>query len=134
MAAEEEGFEPSVPRSGTPVFETGPINHSGTPPSFRRLSRQFTKSSAFLEEFFEHFATFIGQDPRGDRDSVVEARVGDEAVQALAGTGLGIGRAIDKPREPALNDRAGAHRTGLESHVQGAIIKPPRPDLPAGPG
>src|SRR4051794_12869581 len=31
-SAEEEGFEPSVPRCGTPVFETGPFNHSGTPP------------------------------------------------------------------------------------------------------
>jgi hypothetical protein len=29
---EEVGFEPTVPRSGTPVFETGPFNHSGTPP------------------------------------------------------------------------------------------------------
>ena len=30
--AEEVGFEPTVPRRGTPVFETGPFNHSGTPP------------------------------------------------------------------------------------------------------
>ena len=32
LSAEEVGFEPTVPRSGTPVFETGPFNHSGTPP------------------------------------------------------------------------------------------------------
>jgi integrase len=31
---EEVGFEPTVPRCGTPVFETGPFNHSGTPPAF----------------------------------------------------------------------------------------------------
>src|SRR5262249_14254975 len=30
--AEEVGFEPTVPQCGTPVFETGPFNHSGTPP------------------------------------------------------------------------------------------------------
>jgi hypothetical protein len=30
--AEEVGFEPTVPGTGTPVFETGPFNHSGTPP------------------------------------------------------------------------------------------------------
>jgi hypothetical protein len=31
-AAEGEGFEPSVRRSRTTVFETAPFNHSGTPP------------------------------------------------------------------------------------------------------
>ncbi len=30
--AEKEGFEPSVAHDATPVFETGPINHSGTSP------------------------------------------------------------------------------------------------------
>lgn len=34
--AEEVGFEPTVPETGTPVFETGPFNHSGTPPGYRR--------------------------------------------------------------------------------------------------
>src|ERR1700684_4101842 len=37
LSAEEEGFEPTVPRRGTPVFETGPFNHSGTPPGLARL-------------------------------------------------------------------------------------------------
>jgi hypothetical protein len=32
LQAEEVGFEPTVPETGTPVFETGPFNHSGTPP------------------------------------------------------------------------------------------------------
>ena len=30
--AEEVGFEPTEPETGSPVFETGPFNHSGTPP------------------------------------------------------------------------------------------------------
>ena len=30
--AEGEGFEPSVTQGATPVFETDPFNHSGTPP------------------------------------------------------------------------------------------------------
>ena len=30
--AEGVGFEPTVPQDGTTVFETAPINHSGTPP------------------------------------------------------------------------------------------------------
>src|SRR3954449_10723334 len=32
---EGEGFEPSVRRSRTTVFETAPFNHSGTPPGTR---------------------------------------------------------------------------------------------------
>jgi hypothetical protein len=38
FTAEEVGFEPTVPGTGTPVFETGPFNHSGTPPSFARAN------------------------------------------------------------------------------------------------
>ena len=30
--AEEEGFEPPVPQSGTAVFKTARFNHSRTPP------------------------------------------------------------------------------------------------------
>jgi hypothetical protein len=44
LIAEEVGFEPTVPRSGTPVFETGPFNHSGTPPS-RRHTEPFTTNA-----------------------------------------------------------------------------------------
>ena len=32
-APEREGFEPSRPQSGLPVFETGPFNRSGTSPN-----------------------------------------------------------------------------------------------------
>ena len=42
--AEEVGFEPTVPRSGTPVFETGPFNHSGTPPVFVACQRSLEES------------------------------------------------------------------------------------------
>jgi hypothetical protein len=32
LEAEEVGFEPTEPETGSPVFETGPFDHSGTPP------------------------------------------------------------------------------------------------------
>ena len=32
QTAEEVGFEPTEPETGSPVFETGPFDHSGTPP------------------------------------------------------------------------------------------------------
>ncbi len=88
--AEEEGFEPSVPGTGTPVFETGPFNHSGTPPdnrekrpdsanpSFSRRvvsSQESTKSSPLLEEFCKDFAALCRQNPAGDLGPMIEARV-----------------------------------------------------------
>src|SRR5690606_5723337 len=36
--AEGVGFEPTVTTGATPVFETGPFNHSGTPPAGVRES------------------------------------------------------------------------------------------------
>jgi len=36
LLAEGEGFEPSVDRRPTTVFETAPFNHSGTPPQMSR--------------------------------------------------------------------------------------------------
>ncbi len=32
VVAERVGFEPTVPQNGTPVFETGTLNHSDTSP------------------------------------------------------------------------------------------------------
>ncbi len=46
--AEEEGFEPSVPRGGTPVFETGPFNHSGTPP--QKIGRLSSRSTSLKKQ------------------------------------------------------------------------------------
>jgi hypothetical protein len=84
--AEEVGFEPTVPRCGTPVFETGPINHSGTPPIVGQAEKpdlrgvQSTKFTPFLEEFCEDFPARPGEDPRGERDPVIEPRVVDNLI------------------------------------------------------
>lgn len=33
---EEVGFEPTDGQDPSPVFKTGPFNHSGTPPNWKR--------------------------------------------------------------------------------------------------
>ena len=38
--AEEVGFEPTEPRSGSTVFKTVPFNHSGTPPKGRAARKR----------------------------------------------------------------------------------------------
>ena len=45
IIAEGEGFEPSVTQGATPVFETDPFNHSGTPPGGREAT---TRPAAVL--------------------------------------------------------------------------------------
>ena len=65
LAAEEVGFEPTVPRRGTPVFETGPFNHSGTPPGGSRRDLSDSLGSvhrpSFLEESGEDRPAFVGR-------------------------------------------------------------------------
>ncbi len=39
VLAEGVGFEPTVPVKGTTVFETAPIDHSGTPPRWTLTKR-----------------------------------------------------------------------------------------------
>ena len=48
--AEGEGFEPSIPLSGIPVFETGRFNHSRTLPDGRRqFHSKYTMNSRKLQ-------------------------------------------------------------------------------------
>ena len=45
--AERQGFEPWVPIKGTPVFETGPFDRSGTSPRVLDGARHVFSSRAF---------------------------------------------------------------------------------------
>ena len=69
--AEEVGFEPTVPRRGTPVFETGPFNHSGTPPRVARLGDGRFCGTALFEEVGEDLAAFWLEDAGGEGGAVV---------------------------------------------------------------
>ena len=58
------GFEPTVPETGTPVFETGPFNHSGTPPGI--LGDQYTTAAAVAEELSQEQSALFGQEAPPD--------------------------------------------------------------------
>lgn len=62
--AEEVGFEPTEPETGSPVFETGPFNHSGTPP--KHSVRLQGGRSSILKEPREYHTTLFGKNPSGD--------------------------------------------------------------------
>ncbi len=61
MHAEGEGFEPSIPLGGIPVFETGRFNHSRTLPfgRSRYLNIQFTPAN--FKPKWLHASTLIIQ-------------------------------------------------------------------------
>ncbi len=83
--AEEVGFEPTVPRSGTPVFETGPFNHSGTPPEHTRSRLTSQQNSPWRI----HHGGFAPN--RGRRDAEETERQEKEWALVLGG---GRSRAI----------------------------------------
>ena len=45
---------------------------------------------------------------------------------------LGVPGSEDHPRDPRLHNSAGAHGTGLQRHIEGAVLQPPVPCLSAG--
>ncbi len=57
-AAERQGFEPWVPRSGTTVFETAPLNHSGISPYISLKRNQYPVSLFELILIFSKLLLF----------------------------------------------------------------------------
>ena len=48
----------------------------------------------------------------------------DDLHDAADGSGLGIARAVDQPRNARMHDRSGAHRAGLQRDVKLAAAEP----------
>src|SRR5690606_4335902 len=122
--AEEVGFEPTVPETGTPVFETGPFNHSGTPPGIGcNVGRWIGALSS--EEPGEQGGAFLGQEAAPDDSPVIQATIGGQSKEGIPGPSLGIGGTVDYQREASLHDCPGAHRAGLQGGVEAAAIESP---------
>ena len=107
--AEEVGFEPTVglhlhrfsrPALSTTqaplLFADGSSKRPRRAGAFGRASSHFTKCPAFLEEFFEHFATLSRHHARGDLAPVVEAGVRNHLIKTGAASGFGVSRAVDQ--------------------------------------
>ncbi len=104
----------------TPVFETGPFNHSGTPPGVVCLG-----NSSFPEELRQQGSAGFGKDTFRQADAMVQSRVVRQAVETPAGSRLRIDGPVNKPSDPAQADRPGAHRARLQGRVKRAAVEPP---------
>ena len=56
---------------------------------------------------------------------MVDHRLGEQVDHAADGAALRVGGAVDESRDPCQGDRAGAHRAGLEGHVDGGLEQSP---------
>ena len=113
--------------AATTVFETAPIDHSGTSPN---LLRPRPPASQATEEALEQAGTFPVQHTAGDLAGVIEARILDHVPQRAAGSGLWVVRPEHEPRDPCQHDSASAHGAWFEGDVENAVLEPPRPQGP----
>ncbi len=107
--------------AGTPVFETGPFGHSGTPPRVQSNVR-----TAGREEFREQRAAFLGQNTSRLSDPVIQPRIVDQSIEAPAGSGFGV----ERPRRRVDPSGSGRSRpahigTRFQGHIERAAIESP---------
>lgn len=82
------------------------------------------KAAQPRKEIAEQLRTFLFQNPRADDGGVVKGH--HKQVGHRPGTaGLGVPGAVDHPVQPRVDDGPGAHRAGLQRHIQLAAAQPP---------
>jgi len=54
---------------------------------------------------------------------VVEGGVVEDGEDGTAGSGFGVGRGVDEPRDARVDDGSGAHGAGFEGDVEGAVFE-----------
>ena len=84
-----------------------------------------------LKKRLQQGAAFRFQKPCLYLGAVVEGQ-SEEIDDGGTATGLGIGSTIDHPGDPGVDDSAGAHGTGLQGHIEGALPQPPAAQRAAG--
>src|SRR5450759_2309011 len=74
--------------------------------------------TAIPEERLDLLAAFVLEHAPGHLDVVIERRMFERTDGRLDRAGLGLGRAVDEPRDPRVDHRPHAHLAGLDRHIQ----------------
>jgi serine protease len=77
------------------------------------------------EELAQQAGALGLEHPAGHLGAVVEGGLGEHGEDAAGGAGLGVGGAEDDGGNAGEDDGAGAHRAGLEGHVEGRAGQAP---------
>ena len=86
-----------------------------------------------LEKFRHQGGGFGLPDALFHRGMVIKAHVEQTANRANRAE-FAVGRAVNHPGNPGVDDGAGAHGAGLQGHIQGAFPQPPATQAGAGFG
>jgi hypothetical protein len=114
--AERVGFEPTVTQKATTVFETAPIDHSGTSPMLLRRPQGREKRLQLL-------AALRPQNTTIQVAPMVQAAVLQQIMQRSASPGLRIHSTKHHPRNPRQDDGTRAHRARFQGNVQCGSIE-----------
>ena len=77
------------------------------------------------EEFREESRALGGENPVERGRVVVQAGIGDHAVQAGSGTSLEVRRAVHEGADAGVQKCTRTHQAGFEGHDQRAVIEAP---------
>ena len=99
---------------------------------FTCLSFFFHTHAQFFEEPGKHVAALLFQDSSGYFYLMVEGGVFQDVEYGSGAAGLGVHAANDNLGDAGLDDGAGAHLTGFQGYVEGAVLQAPVADFFAG--
>ena len=77
------------------------------------------------EERTQFRSALVFQNARGNRECMVQARVGTHVVERSERAALGVGRTVYAPVDARVDHEARAHETRLERDVDGAATQAP---------
>jgi len=95
--------------------------------SFDDLAQLLSTFPSRLKKVFEEGGARIREHSGTHFESMVEARIVADLVQATDCARLWILCAVNDPGDSSIDERTGTHRAGLQGDIQGAVIDPPVP-------
>lgn len=135
----EHGIRTHGALADTLDFESSTFNRSVSSPR-RNLPKQevlsmsgtMTPACTYrLEKAAQLTGAFVPQNAHLDLETMIEAAVASDLVQGADSARFGVVTTVYDTRNPTVYQRACTHRAGLQCHVDGCPIEPPR-TLPGG--
>ena len=125
-AGGEEGIRTLGPRERSTVFETAPIDHSGTSPHGRRYST--TDCRCLAKKSLQKLDGSLGLEAAAVGERRTESGVFGEIDHRSAGPGLGSSAAPDDQSEASLAAGCDAHGAGFQRDIERAFFETPVAD------
>src|SRR5690242_17529799 len=109
----------------TPWMAGACAGRAGKPAQSKAVASHRTpvSESFLLEEPLQDFRALCFQHSRRDLRAMIQTRIIGDLEMRAHRPRLGIGTAVKQPSDTRLNNRAGAHRAGLDGDVKIAFAQ-----------